>query len=77
MIHKKSQKIIKKKTGDNVSPGIIDSLAPDLKCHRFTYMDGKCIDFFCVLHVDVLSTYGKLITGPPQVLKSTDAHVPT
>lgn len=69
--------MIKKKTGDDVSPGIIDILVPDLKCRRFTYMNGKYIDFFCVLHVDVFNTYGKLIIGPPQVLKSMDAQVPT
>lgn len=62
--------MIKQKTGDDVSPGITDILVPDLKCRRFVHMNGKYIDFFCVLHVDVFSTYGKLITGPPQVLKS-------
>lgn len=57
-------------------PGIVDILGPDLKCHRFVYMDRKYIDFIRVLCVIILSTYGKLITGPPQVLKSMDARVP-
>lgn len=75
-IHKQSQKAMMNKVGDNVLPGIVDIVGSDLKCHIFVYMARKYIDFICVLRVVTLSSYRKLITGPPLVLKSMDAQVP-